>query len=301
MKVLILGNGEVGTAVFRHLVQVDNYQLTITGSKDCDLRSFKVAKEVIGRTQPDLVILAAGVSGGIQRNLEFPADMMITNLNIITNTIEAAFSAKIKYLINIAPSCVYPGNINRRMKPDDLFLSPMESTSLSYSTAKLAGIILVESFRKQYGVNWTSVVSTNLYSNKIPTDLGNAHVLPVLLSKIKDATETAIPFVELIGDGSAVREFLHVDDFANAVAIVMEKIESIPGTLNISGTDEISIMSLAQLIKKIVGYQGEIKFRGDKLNGAPMKLLDGSYIRELGWKPKITLENGISLLFSTTT
>ena len=212
---------------------------------------------------------------------------------MIINVIEAA-AINVPRFINLAPACVYPADIDRRMRPEDLFSGQMEKSSLGYSTAKLAGIVMSSTVKEQLGLNWVSVIATNLYGDEVLTESHNAHVIPALIKKFQDAKNNRIPTVELLGDGTPLREFLHVDDLANAIALIVKLERITEGIINIPGTEAISIISLAELIKKIVGYEGNYTFRKDGKNGANIKLLDGSKIKELGWSQSISLSSGLS-------
>jgi GDP-L-fucose synthase len=257
------------------------------------LRDHKAVENLFSTEKPEVVIFAAGVVGGIEKNLSNSLDLILQNSRMIINVIEAA-AINVPRFINLAPACVYPADIDRRMRPEDLFTGQMEKSSLGYSTAKLAGIVMSSTVKEQLGLNWVSVIATNLYGDEVLTESHNAHVIPALIKRFQDAKNNRIPTVELLGDGTPLREFLHVDDLANAIALIV-KLESITeGIINIPGTEAISIISLAELIKTIVGYEGSYTFRKDGKNGANKKLLDGSKIKELGWSQSISLSSGLS-------
>jgi len=293
VKVLILGKGLVGGALISRLSQEPSYQVIGIGHNDCDLRDRTAVENLFAAEKPDIVILAAGIVGGIEKNLSSPAELIMENSRIILNVIEEALSSNIPRFINLVPACVYPADINRRMEPKDLFTAPMESSSLPYSTAKLAGVVMVGALRKQYGLNWVSLISTNLYGDDSAIESHKAHVIPALMTKFLVAKRDNLSEVQLLGDGSPVREFLHVEDLAEAVEVVIHKGQTQQEILNIAGSESISIKSLAELIKRVVQFKGEIVFKSDDKNGAPKKLLDGTKIQELAWSPTISLEEGL--------
>lgn len=297
MRVLILGKGLVGKALSERLSRNQALEVKSIGRLDCDLRRLDAVTELFKQEKPDTCIFAAGVVGGIEKNLSAPADLILENSRIIINVIEQLAFQKIPQLINLAPACVYPSDLNRRMVPTDLFMSPMESSSLPYSTSKLAGIVMVDAIRAQHQRNWISLIPTNLYGDNIALESHKAHVIPALIKKFTEAKIKGLDTLELLGDGTPIREFLHVDDLAEAVSKVLEVGPRADGIINIAGTDETSIADLADLIKGIVGFEGDIVFSGDGKNGAPRKLLDGTRIQDLGWNPKITLEAGLRQIF----
>lgn len=292
MKIIILGKGLVGTALIDRLSLESNYQVFGISSRDCDLRDRKAVENLFSRENPDLVIFAAGEVGGIEKNLSNSLDLILQNSRMILNVIEAA-TLYVPRFINLVPACVYPADINRRMRPEDLFTGKMEKSSLGYSTAKLSGIVMSNAVREQLGLNWVSVIATNLYGDEIFKESHNAHVIPALVKKFQDAKGNQVSAIELLGDGTPIREFLHVDDFANAIAVIVkqEKIEE--NVINVPGIEAISIKDLAELIKLLIGYEGSYTFSKDGKNGASMKLLDGSQIKELDWNPEISLSSGL--------
>ncbi len=292
MKIIILGKGLVGTALINRLSLESNYQVFGINSRDCDLRERKAVENLFSRENPDLVIFAAGVVGGIEKNLNNSLDLILQNSRIIVNVIEAA-SVYVPRFINLVPACVYPADIDRRMRPEDLFTGKMEKSSLGYSTAKLSGVVMSNTVREQLGLNWISVIATNLYGDEIFKDSHNAHVIPALIKKFQDARKNQVSAIELLGNGTPIREFLHVDDFANAIALIVKQERIKENVINVPGIEAISIKDLAELIKVTTGYEGSYTFSQDGKNGASMKLLDGSKIMELGWNQEISLSSGL--------
>jgi len=298
VKIIVLGKGLVGGALISRLSSELDYQVLGINRSDCDLREYNAVKNLFAIEKPEIVILAAGIVGGIEENLASPAELILENSRIILNVISAAISSNIPRLINLVPACVFPVEINRRMRPEDLFTAPMEISSLPYSTAKLAGIVMVNAARTQFGFNWISLISTNLYGSDSTIEAHKAHVIPALITKFTEAKRLELRTIMLLGDGSPIREFLHVEDFAEAVIKVIQTEHIHKEVLNIAGYESITIRSLAEIVKDAVGFEGGIIFGSDGKNGAPCKLLDGSEIRALGWSPQITLKDGVKRLLS---
>ena len=292
-RVLILGKGLVGSALIKRLSRDSKYDIVGVGRKECDLRDSDAVKNLFSAVNPAIAIFAAGVVGGIEKNLDSPAELIMENSRIILNVVEESISCSLPRLINLVPACVYPADLNFRMHPRDLFSAPMESSSLPYSTAKMAGVIMVDAIRRQDRRDWFTLISTNLYGDDSAIESHKAHVIPALMKKFKEAKRMNSGTIALLGDGTPLREFLHADDLAEAVANIMELDQISEGILNVAGPDSISIRGLAKIIKKVVGFEGAVLFSNDGKNGAPMKLLDGSQMREFGWEPSITLEQGL--------
>jgi len=298
MRVVILGKGLVGGALIQRLTLVPYLEIIGISRKDCDLRDRLEVENLFLSKKPDLVILAAGVVGGIEKNLSSPAELIMENSRINLSVLEAAISSRIPKLINIVPACVYPAYIEHRMKPEDLFTGPMEPSSLSYSTAKLAGVVMVSALRKEFELEWVSIIATNLYGDNFNDENHKAHVIPALVSKISEAKRLKLPNINLLGNGFPIREFLHVEDFAEAILKIIKLDFYDEEIFNIAGKEAISIRNLAELIKRISGYEGSLTFNNDGKNGAPKKLLDGSKIHELGWNAEVSLESGLERIFS---
>lgn len=297
-RVLVLGKGLVGSSLLDRFNMNAGLQTFSLSRIDFDFRDSSKLKEQIYYLKPSVVIIAAGAVGGIERNLVEPYDLGIQNSLILTSIIGVCRELEIEHLINLVPACVYPANINKRMNPDDLWLGPMEQTSLAYSTAKLLGVVLVGAARAQFGKRWISLIATNLYGNTIGHSPQKQHVIPALLRKFHEAKISGATQISLLGDGSPVREFMHVHDLASAVEFVMENEVYMDSCLNISGTDSCTIRELASLIKKVTCFDGRVLFESVDKNGAQSKLLDGSRLHQLGWAPSISLEHGIDRLYS---
>lgn len=297
-RVLVLGKGLVGSSLSRRFSLNAELQTFSVSRSDFDFRdSIKLEKQ-ISSLKPSVVIIAAGVVGGIERNLVEPYDLGSQNSVMLTNIVNVCLELKIENLINLVPACVYPANISRRMSPGDLWMGPMEKTSLAYSTAKLLGVVLIDAVRAQFGNRWISVIATNLYGNVNSCAPQKQHVIPALLAKFHEAKLSGAPQLSLLGDGTPVREFMHVDDLASAVEFILENQIYLDSVINVSGTDSCTIQELAGLIKTITCFNGEVSFDGMKKNGAASKLLDGSKLHQLGWAPKISLERGIDSIYA---
>jgi len=292
-KVLILGKGLVGEAVSNYLKLDASFEVEVLGRSVLDLRNPLVLLDELKRIKPEIVILAAGVVGGIEKNIAEPYVLGSENAKIILNSIDAFTQFNVKQVLNLVPACVYPSNLNRRMKPEDLWAGPMEKTSLPYSVAKILGITLINAAREQNNSKWISIVATNLYGDDSNIETHKAHVIPALLRKFTSATIEDKRAITLLGDGTPVREFLHVDDFASAIKhIIINDVFSEP-ILNVSGDTSWTISDLAAIIKEVTKFQGEIVFANDGRNGAMVKLLDGSKLHSMGWVPKISLPEGV--------
>ena len=297
-RILVLGNGLVGGSLTRRFNMNAEFQTISLSRSDFDFRDSLKLEERISSVKPSVVIIAAGVVGGIERNLAEPYDLGIQNSAILTSIVRVCLELKIENVINLVPACVYPANISRRMNPSDLWMGPMEKTSLAYSTAKLLGLVLVDAARTQFGKRWMSVVATNLYGNSIGCTPQKQHVVPALLRKFHEAKISGAPQISLLGDGTAVREFMHVDDFASAVEFILKNQFYMDSVVNVSGTDSCTIQELASLIKEITCFGGEVSFDSIKKNGVASKLLDGSRLHQLGWAPKISLKHGIDSIYA---
>ena len=241
--------------------------------------------------------MAAAKVGGIQANNIYRADFLYDNLMIESNIIHAAFENKVKKLLFLGSSCIYPKMANQPMKEDALLTGLLEPTNEPYAIAKIAGIKMCEAYRAQYGCNFISAMPTNLYGPTDNYDLNNSHVLPALLRKIHEAKTTGAAFVQVWGTGKPLREFLHVDDLANACLFLMNNYDE-SGHINVGSGKEISIRELAETIAQIAGFKGQLQFDESKPDGTPRKLMDSSRLFELGWKPTITLNNGIKQVYS---
>jgi len=297
-KVTILGNGLVGSAIAETFID-NNFEVKSLGSKDLDLLDSAETKRFISKVGKDeVLIFAAGLSGGISFNLENPYELFSKNLAMINNFISAAANNKIEKVINIVPACVYPANLNERARVENLWQGPMEKSSLPYSTAKMAGLVGIESVRKQLGLQWSNLIVTNVYGPHKKIQSKQMHVIPALIEKIRLGKSNGDKSVQILGDGTPVREFLYSRDLGDAVKSFIEKdLWGIP-TLNIAGSEAISILELAKLIASELAYRGEILVEKSSNNGTSIKLLDDSIFRKSGWVPKVQLKSGIKLIQS---
>lgn len=296
-RIYVAGHrGMVGSALLRKL-QKEGFENIITRtSSELDLTRQYDVEKFFEENRPDYVFLAAAKVGGILANNTYRADFIYKNLMIEANVIHASYLYGVKKLLFLGSSCIYPKMAPQPMKEEYLLTGPLEYTNEPYAIAKITGIKLCENYRKQYGCNFISVMPTNLYGPNDNYDLQNSHVLPALLRKFHTAKIKGLPYVEIWGTGTPKREFLHVDDLADACLFLMEKYDG-DLWLNVGTGKDISIKDLALMIKEIVGYEGELKFDTTKPDGTPRKLLDVSRIHALGWKHKIELDTGIRMVY----
>ncbi len=296
-KIYIAGhNGMVGSAILRKLKKEGYTNFVLRTSKELDLTNQLAVSNFFKTEQPEYVFLAAAKVGGIEANNTFRADFLYENLMIQNNVIHSAYINKVKKLLFLGSSCIYPKLAPQPLKEAYLLTGELEYTNEPYAIAKIAGIKLCENYRKQYGCNFISVMPTNLYGPNDNYDLKNSHVLPALLRKFYEAKQNNDKFVEVWGTGTPKREFLHVDDLADACYFLMENYSEID-FVNIGAGKDISIKELAKLIQKIVAYSGEIKWNTDKPDGTPRKLLDITKLKALGWNYSIELEEGINNVY----
>lgn len=296
-KIYVAGHrGMVGSAIIRRLGTLGFTNIITRTSSEMDLRN-QIAVETFFKTEkPDYVFLAAAKVGGIYANNTFRAEFIYDNLLIQSNIIHQSYLNKIKKLMFLGSSCIYPKLAPQPLKEEYLLTGLLESSNEPYAIAKIAGIKMCDAYRSQYGCNFVSVMPTNLYGPNDSYDLNNSHVLPALLRKFHTAKTKGHPFVEVWGSGSPSREFLHVDDMADASVFLMGNYNE-PGQINIGCGEDLTIENLALLIKKIVGFTGELKFDSSKPDGTPRKLLDVTKLHSFGWKHKIKLEEGIRSVY----
>lgn len=292
-KIYVAGHrGLVGSAILRKL-QADGYtNLVYKTSQELDLRDRNQVDQFFAEEKPEYVFLAAAKVGGIVANNEFPADFIRDNLMIQTNVIDAAYRNGVKKLLFLGSTCIYPKFAPQPLKEEYLLTGELEPTNEPYAIAKIAGIKMCQSYNRQYGTKYISVMPTNLYGPNDNFDLHTSHVLPALIRKFHEAKETNAPYVEVWGTGTPRREFLYSDDLADACVFLMNNYEG-NEIVNVGVGEDISIKELAEKIKSIVGYQGEIKFDTTKPDGTPRKLVDVSKINSLGWKASISLDEGL--------
>lgn len=296
-KIYVAGHrGMVGSAIVRRL-QKDGYSNLVTRtSQELDLRNQQAVNDFFTVEKPEYVFLAAAKVGGIVANNTYRADFIYENLMIESNIIHASYVNKVTKLLFLGSSCIYPKLAPQPLKEEYLLSGYLEPTNQPYAIAKIAGIELCDAYRAQYGCNFISAMPTNLYGPNDNYDLEKSHVLPALLRKFITAKKKQIPEVKLWGSGTPLREFLHVDDLADACLFLMNHYHE-KGLVNVGMGTDISILELARLIQKIVGYQGNITLDPSRPDGTPRKLMDVSKLNQLGWKASIGLEQGISKVY----
>jgi GDP-L-fucose synthase len=292
MSILVAGaTGLVGSAIVRELNATGKPNVGIS-SKDVDLLDRSATFRFVKDFKPSVVIDAAARVGGIGANNAHPVDFLTQNIQIQSNLMDAAHEAGVKNFVFLGSSCIYPKNSAQPIKEDYLLMGELESTNSAYAIAKIAGLELIKSYRKQFGHKWISIMPTNLYGPNDNFDLQNSHVFPALIRKFVEAKETNAPSVTLWGTGTPKREFLHVDDLAKAILICLEKYDS-DQHINIGSGEDLSIKELALKVSKATAFNGEIIWDSTKPDGTPRKVLDVTKIKNLGWKPLISLDQGI--------
>lgn len=296
-KIYIAGHkGMVGSAMHRKLLKEGYSNIVVRTSHELDLSNQNAVADFFEKEKPEYVFLAAAKVGGIVANNTYRADFIYLNLMIESNIIHQSYLNKVKKLMFFGSSCIYPKLAPQPLKEDYLLTGELEYTNEPYAIAKIAGIKLCESYRDQYGCNFISVMPTNLYGYGDNYHPSHSHVLPALIRRIHEARENGTEFIEAWGTGKPLREFLFVDDLADACFLLMEQYNE-KQFVNVGCGEDISIKDLTELVKKVVGYTGEIRFDATKPDGTPRKLMDATKLRNLGWKPKISLEEGISLAY----
>lgn len=291
IKAYVAGHtGMVGSAICRKLSS-ENYDL-VKPSHRVDLTNQNATNRLISELRPDWVFLAAARVGGIHANSTYPADFIYANLMIECNLIRAAYENGVKKLLFLGSSCIYPRHCPQPIKEDYLLSDYLEPTNKPYAIAKIAGIVMCQSFNAQYGCNFISVMPSNLYGPNDNFDLKESHVIPALIRKTHEAKVSGSPYLEVWGTGRPHREFLHVDDLADACVFLMRRYNS-PELVNIGSGKEQTVSELAHTIKEVVDYNGEIRFNSDMPDGTPRKLLDISRLKRLGWAPSISLVDGL--------
>lgn len=292
-KIYIAGHrGLVGSAILRNLEKSGYNNFVLRTSKELNLTSQAEVNQFFESEKPDYVFLAAAKVGGILANDTYPADFIRDNLLIQTNVIDAAYRNNTKKLLFLGSSCIYPKFAPQPMKEEHLLTGELEPTNEWYAIAKIAGIKMCQAYKKQYGFNAISIMPTNLYGTGDNFNLENSHVMPALIRKFHDAKEKGESTVEVWGTGSPRREFLHVDDMADATIYLMHNYDG-EDIVNIGVGEDVSIKELAELVKETVGFEGELVFDTSKPDGTPRKLLDVTKLNKAGWSAKIELKNGI--------
>ena len=296
-KIYVAGhNGMVGSAICRKLYAEGYTNLLLRSSKELDLRSQPAVAAFFAEHKPEYVFLAAAKVGGIQANNIYRAEFLHDNLMIQNNVIHAAYENKAKKLMFLGSSCIYPKQCPQPIKEEYLLTGKLEQTNEPYAIAKIAGLKMTESYRRQYDVNFISAMPTNLYGPNDNYDLQNSHVLPALVRKFHEAKLSNAPSVEIWGTGKPRREFLHADDLADAALFLMKNYHD-EQWVNVGVGKDISIGELAQLIKEVVGFEGELVHNTEKPDGTMLKRLDVSKLSELGWDAKIGLKEGIEQVY----
>ena len=284
--------GLVGSAIFRLLQQRGYANLITRTHKELDLTDQNAVRSFFETEKPKYVFLSAAKVGGIQANNTFPAEFIYENLAIQNNVIHSAYRSGVKKLCFLGSSCIYPKLAPQPMKEEYLLSGKLEPTNEPYAVAKIAGMEMVKSYNRQYGTNYISVMPTNLYGPNDNFDLQNSHVLPALIRKFVEAKESGNASVVLWGTGTPKREFLYVDDMADACIYLMENYQG-SDFVNIGTGEDVTILEVATMIKEIVGFNGALEFDSTKPDGTPRKLLDVSRIHSLGWKAKVPLREGL--------
>jgi GDP-L-fucose synthase len=296
-RIYVAGHrGLVGSAVVRHLEREGYTRVLRRARAELDLEDAAQVQAFFERERPEYVFLAAARVGGILANATYPADFIRNNLLIQLNVIDAAYRADVTKLMFLGSSCIYPKHAPQPIKEEYLLSGPLEPTNSAYAIAKIAGVELCRAYDRQYGTNFVSVMPTNLYGPGDNFDLQGSHVLAALIRKFHEAKTSDSPTVTVWGSGTPRREFLHVDDMADACVFLMRSYDS-PDILNIGCGQDVSIAEAAEIVKSVVGYQGEIVYDRTKPDGTPRKLLDVSRLRALGWAPKISLECGLAATY----
>ena len=299
-KIYIAGHrGLVGSALVRTLQAKGYTNLVLRTSKELDLRQQAEVESFFAREKPEYVFLAAAKVGGILANNTYKAEFIYDNIMVATNVIHAAYKSGVKKLLNLGSSCIYPKFAPQPMKEEHLLTGLLEPTNEPYAIAKIAAIKLCRYYNEQFGTNFISVMPTNLYGPADNFDLANSHVLPAMIRKFHEAKKAGAPSVTIWGTGEPFREFLYVDDMADACVFLMEKCDykDIGEFVNIGTGEDIRIKDLAALVREVVGYTGEIVNDRNKPDGTPKKLLDVSRMRSLGWKATTPLRKGIELSY----
>lgn len=296
-KIFIAGHrGLVGSALVRKLREKGFENLVLKSRSELDLTDQPAVEAFFKKEQPEFVFLAAAKVGGIHANSTYPAEFIFSNMQVQMNVINESWKCKVKKLLFLGSSCIYPKYAPQPMREDALLSGILEPTNEPYAIAKIAGIIMCQSYNRQYGTDFISVMPTNLYGPNDNYHPENSHVLPALIRRFHEAKVTGADKVTIWGTGNPTREFLYSDDLANACIFLMEK-HSGNDIVNIGSGSEVKIKDLAQLVKRIVGFEGELEFDVTKPDGTPRKLLDCSKIHSMGWRHLIELEEGIGMAY----
>ena len=296
-RVFVAGHrGMVGAAITRELHRRGYGNVLTRSREELDLENQNQVHRFFSTTPVDVVYLAAAKVGGILANQTHPVEFLYKNLMIQCNVIRAAYAAGVRKLLFLGSSCIYPREAPQPIHEDALLTGPLESTNEPYAIAKIAGLKLCEAYQREYGARFICAMPTNLYGPRDNYDLHSSHVLPALIRKFHEGRESGQESVTIWGTGAPLREFLYVDDLAQACVMLMEHPEA-EGIYNIGAGQDISIAELAKLVARVVGYTGDIVYDTGKPDGTPRKLMDSGRVRALGWKPEISLTHGITLAY----
>ena len=285
----------VGSAIALE-AKAQDQEVVGKSSKELDLRNRTDVFQELINTKPDFLVIAAAKVGGIGANSALPVDFLSVNLQIQTNLIDAAHTVGVERVLFLGSSCIYPRLASQPINESALLTGELEPTNAPYAIAKIAGLKLIEAYRVQFKHRWISAMPTNLYGPRDNFNLETAHVLPALIHRFHNAKIASASEVKIWGDGTPLREFLHVEDLARASLMLLNNYDD-SIAINIGSGQEITVAKLAALVSKIVGFTGAITFNTERPNGTPRKLLNSTKISELGWKPKINLEDGIALTY----
>ena len=294
VSVYVAGHrGLVGSALWRALEAAGAGKLIGWSSKELDLRDRTATHDAITEAKPDIIIDAAAKVGGIMANSTFPVEFLRDNTLIQTNVMDAAHAADVDRLLFLGSSCIYPRHATQPIRESSLMTGPLEPTNQAYAMAKISGIFYIEAHRTEYGRRWISAMPTNLYGPGDNFDLQSSHVLPAFIRRFHEAKVAGAPTVTVWGTGTPRREFLHVDDLAQACLVLLQHYDT-HETINVGLGDDMPIRELAETVASVVGFEGTIEWDSSKPDGMPRKLLDTSRINELGWKPQISLRDGVA-------
>ncbi len=297
-KIFVAGHrGLVGSAISRALRRQGFNNLVERSHTELELTDQTGVRSFFADQRPEYVFMAAAKVGGIHANSTYPAEFIYDNLMVQSNVIDASARNGVKKIVFLGSSCIYPRDANQPMREEALLSGPLEPTNQWYAIAKIAGIKTCEAYRAQYGLDAISLMPTNLYGPGDNFDLQNSHVLPALIRKVHDAKQSGAPRVTVWGSGKPRREFMHVDDMADAAVFLMQRYSG-PDIINVGIGEDVSIAELVALIKEAVGYSGDVVYDSSKPDGTPRKLLDVSRLNALGWKARVTLRDGIASTYA---
>lgn len=296
-KIYVAGHtGLFGSAIVRALKRNEYTNILTRTHDELDLTDGAATKSLFEKECPEYVFMAAALVGGIQANNSHMADFAMENLLMTCNVLRSAHETGVKKLLYLGSSCIYPRESPQPVKEEYLLTGLPEPTNEGYAIAKIAGVRMCDYYKRQYGDNFISCIPANVYGENDDLDQKSSHVIPALIQRFHEAKQKDLPYVEIWGSGSAQREFMYIDDAAEACLFVMEKYEG-PGTVNIGMGETTSIRDLAEMIRDIVGYQGEIRYDTTKPDGMPRRLLDSAKMTKLGWKPSIQLKDGLQMAY----